>query len=640
MYTIQHILTNTTQLSTPELQQALQELKNITTTTPRETKRKTLATLLIKQELTLRQEQPEITPEETEQLVELHHWNKQEKKTTHEWDINEYTILDDKGKPQGFNYHSLASDINKHHQQQYRTDEFGHLHYYQKGKYYRSGKEQLQEWLAKEFSNCFNIRKTAELLHMIRSITRTPHNEYDKDANILNVNNGLLNIKTGKLKQHTANYPSKKQLQVQYDPKEKCPRWKQFIKEITGNEADPLLLQELSGYTLLNHHKHQIAAILLGSGANGKSVFLSITEYILGEQNVCSIPVQDINKNRFAKARLYGKMANLVTELPDTKLMSTGVFKKITGGDLIDAEIKLQQESLKFRSTAVNIFATNTLFQTDDVSRGFFRRWLIILFPNNFEDTANIHLEEELREESSGILNWMIEGANRLESRGRFVKNQTTKDIELEWIRETNPALSFIHDCMGYTKGLENDVGVYKYVVHQAFLKYRNSLGVKCSDESRWFWKELRKGCKWPLKEYRSVTNDRARLLKGWHFKENNYFDHRVMNVTSSEFYSSKTMTNSGKTPELPNRPNDNFSPYMKKKSKICISKEQAITSGSSGLSNLFERLSKESPNGVELDDFVDTAKREGNDQGLQWFKKQLVEGAIYQQSNKRYTKL
>lgn len=81
--------------------------------------------------------------------------------------------------------------------------------------------------------------------------------------------------------------------------------------------------------------------MLLGPGGNGKSTFLEVVTKMLGSDNVSAVTLQALNDDKFAPARLYGKLANVFADLPPKALTSASIFKAIVGGDTISLERKV-----------------------------------------------------------------------------------------------------------------------------------------------------------------------------------------------------------------------------------------------------------------------------------------------------------
>ena len=174
-----------------------------------------------------------------------------------------------------------------------------------------------------------------------------------------------------------------KKIPIKYNPNADCPKIKEFINQIM-REEDVVVLQELAGYCLWKDYPIQKAFALVGEGSNGKSTFLRLLTKLLGKENVSSISLQDLVNNRFAVANLYGKLANIFADLPPEILKDTAKFKMLTGGDIITAEKKFKNP-FKFYNYAKLIFSCNRLPVTYDDTTAFFRRWVIINFPNTFD---------------------------------------------------------------------------------------------------------------------------------------------------------------------------------------------------------------------------------------------------------------
>jgi putative DNA primase/helicase len=82
--------------------------------------------------------------------------------------------------------------------------------------------------------------------------------------------------------------------------------------------------------------------MLFGGGSNGNGVLIKLIETFLGETNCSHRSLQDLDKNRFAAANLYGKLANTFADLKSLKLSETGNFKMLVSGDSITAERKFE----------------------------------------------------------------------------------------------------------------------------------------------------------------------------------------------------------------------------------------------------------------------------------------------------------
>ena len=322
---------------------------------------------------------------------------------------------------------------------------------YLDGVYQFNGESIIKEEARKILGNQFTTGKVSNVINYIKWGTFIDREEFNKDVEWINVKNGILNIETGELREHTPEFLSTVRIPVKYDPKADCPKIKRFLREIVEPENVPIL-EEIAGYCLYRAYFIKKAVMLVGGGNNGKSTYLNLLRAFLGGKNVSNVAIHELERNRFAAASLFGKLANIYPDLPDSELKSTAMFKALTGGDYIKAEKKFS-DLFMFQNTAKLLFSANTIPVTHDSTDAFFERWLIIDFPNKFSDEgprrANKQLLEELttEEELSGFLNLALKGLRRLLKNQRFSYNKTPEEIADEYLRLSNTVYGFIEDC-------------------------------------------------------------------------------------------------------------------------------------------------------------------------------------------------
>ncbi|MCP1392900.1 MAG: phage/plasmid primase, P4 family [Methanothrix sp.] len=339
------------------------------------------------------------------------------------------------------------------------------IYYYEDG-VYKSNGEKFVEILAESELTGAKNHIISEIVGKIRRRNYVDRDEINGKSHILNFQNGLYNLETGELMDHTPNHYSTVQLPVKYDSSANCTKITKFLGEIVTPKNIPLL-EEVAGWTLWRDYVPHKAIMLLGGGRNGKSTYVYLIERLLGEQNVSNVSLQDLTNDRFASARLFGKAANIYADLPDKDLLDTDAFKIATGQDFMEAQEKFRQR-FKFKNTAKLIYSANKLPMCRDDSRAFYARWVLIEFPFTFdtpERPANSDLRDELTtaEEMSGFLNLALDGLNRLRSNGwKFSYTMTAEDIEERYKRLSNPVYAFIMDrCEADPDGFEPKQKLY-----------------------------------------------------------------------------------------------------------------------------------------------------------------------------------
>ncbi|MCB9973989.1 MAG: hypothetical protein H6854_05490 [Rhodospirillales bacterium] len=132
------------------------------------------------------------------------------------------------------------------------------------------------------------------------------------------------------------------------------------------------------GYSLMCHADYEKFIILIGSGANGKSVFLSVLEALIGKENTAAVQPSKL-ADKFQRVFLHLKLINLVTEIAEGDLIADAELKAITSGEVTTVENKFER-AFNFKPYCTCWFGTNHMPHTRDFSEALFRRALVIPF--------------------------------------------------------------------------------------------------------------------------------------------------------------------------------------------------------------------------------------------------------------------
>jgi len=358
--------------------------------------------------------------------------------------------------------------------------------------------EQTRRKLGKHTS----INRQKEVVNFIKVSTYKDLKE--APPYLLPVQNGVLNLSTGKLEPFNPDYFILNASPVAYDPKAKCPKFRKFLKEVVDPQ-DALTLQEFAGFCLWRKYTFHKALLLVGEGANGKSTFLNVLMVMIGKENIVNTPLQPLNTNRFSRGRLYGKMANICPDLPAIAMRDVGKFKQMTGQDPMTGEYKYRDE-FTFWNYAKLVFACNQVPKSPEDTTAFFRRWLIVNFPNQFledDPKTDPDLTEKLTtpEELSGILNWALEGLQRLLKEKHFTTSKSVEETRQQYLESSDPVKAFVETQ------LEPDIGHFepKDAVYNTFLKWCRERKLPTIGKTAFSTK---------LPQYIPTTAARPRILK------------------------------------------------------------------------------------------------------------------------------
>jgi P4 family phage/plasmid primase-like protien len=355
-------------------------------------------------------------------------------------------------------------------------DEKSDVYYYNeaKGTWEENGVILIRGLCQRYLGPLYKMNHIREALAYIRDGFYISRDDVDNDLYRIPVKNGVLNLKTFELESFDPELYAITFIPTKYDPDAKCPKILKFIDEVAPQDKETL--QEWIGYHLLRTYVYQKCVQLIGDGNNGKSTFLRLLEALLGKDNVSNATLYDLVSTRFSKADLYGRLANIAPDISPDELKRTGTFKALTGGDYIRAE-KKHQNAFKFLNYAKLSFSANQLPPSPDKTVAFFRRWLLINFPNKFEGPdCDPRILEKLTtpEELSGLLNWALEGLKRLMKNDDFTKSQTIEELQEQWERMSDPVTAFVTNCVEPAF----DDTITKDSLYNAYYKFCRSRGL------------------------------------------------------------------------------------------------------------------------------------------------------------------
>lgn len=344
-----------------------------------------------------------------------------------------------------FSIQALAEEVLEKHKFKTLKDTEEILHF-ERGIYKSDGEQIIKVVLEKIAGYVVTNNKRNEIIGHIKYKDMVDRHEFDKNLNIINVRNGLLNIKTGELKPHTPDYLSVIQLPVIFDQNAKCPNILKFLSQVMYPQ-DIFTAIEMIGYVLSKSNKYEKAFMLFGSGDNGKSVFIKLVESFVGPHNTSHVTLQDLDGDRFASADLYGKLVNTFADLPAHKLSSTGTFKTLVSGDSIRAQFKYGQP-FSFVNRAKLIYSANKIPDSDDTSHAYYKRWLILAFEKSYtEGSKDPNLIQKLTtpEELSGLLNLALIALRHLEKEGGF-RDIPVEEVKRDYERKSNTVKAFLQE--------------------------------------------------------------------------------------------------------------------------------------------------------------------------------------------------
>lgn len=355
-----------------------------------------------------------------------------------------------------------------------------------------------------------------EIIGVIQRSTFIDREKFEEQTDLVNLSNGVLNIRTREFTPHTPTLHFLTKVEVAYEPYALCPQIDAFLGEVLSSEDIPIIY-ELAGYLLRRDYAWQKAFMMNGTGSNGKSTLLKLLTKFIGQTNVSSVSIQDFAENRFACSNLYNKHANVYADISANALKDTGQLKMLTGGDYVYGEKKFK-DAFTFVNYAKLIFSCNTLPLTYDDSDAFYRRWIIIDFVKQFVGKAekkNLLAELTMPSELSGFLNKALEGLARLEAQNDFSNSKTIEEMRLIYRRKSDSVAAWAMD--------ETETSIEartpKSEMWAKYLNYCGRTKLMATNE-KGFWMRIKK--LFNVEEERPTSGEkREKVIRGLKMKDN-----------------------------------------------------------------------------------------------------------------------
>lgn len=257
---------------------------------------------------------------------------------------------------------------------------------------------------------------------------------WDRNPWLLGTPGGTVDLLTGKLRPARQDDYITKTTAVAPAATADCPRWLQFMEEVTGGDVGLIrFLQQWAGYCLTGDTREEALVFAYGQGGNGKGKFLGAVQGILGDYcrtaDMATFTAGG-DKHPTDLAMLRGARMVSASETEEGHAWSEVRIKQVTGGDVVAARF-MRQDFFEYRPQFKLTIIGNhkpVLRNVDDAAR---RRFNIV--PFSFKpDRRDLQLETKLKAEWPGILRWMIEGCLDWQQHG-LIRPQAVKEATAEY---------------------------------------------------------------------------------------------------------------------------------------------------------------------------------------------------------------
>jgi putative DNA primase/helicase len=322
-----------------------------------------------------------------------------------------------------------------------------------RGVYVKDGERLIEEEVDKIFG--FDLRTSGinEIMKFIMRKTYVNLEEFDSNVYITNLENGLYNWETDEFSPHTPDYYSLNQIPVKYNPHARPKLFLKFLRQVLYQQ-DIRTAIEMIAYTFIRKNLFDYYFILIGIGANGKSVFIGILSNLHGLKNISNVSLKSLtnDNDRFALFDMVNKTVNVDTELSSASVKDVSTLKKLTGIQPMRVQQK-GQPAFDAELFAKQIFSANEMPNISDNTDARYRREIPLSFPRQFEGKNQdrnllkkiINNEDEL----SGIFNLVVNSLRVITKNNEIHVNAATiKERRAKAKLTQNPIKAFLEDAL------------------------------------------------------------------------------------------------------------------------------------------------------------------------------------------------
>lgn len=328
--------------------------------------------------------------------------------------------------------------------------------------------------------------------------TNVKMEDFDKNVNLLNVQNGVIDLNTFEFMEHDSELLLSKVCACSYNPDANSGDWEKFVSEVLEDDQEKInYIQRLFGYALTADNSREECYLCYGSSTrNGKSTMLRVMETMMGTYSMSIKPeslAQRKNDGRQASgdiARLKGCRFLHCSEPQKGMVLDVAQLKALTGRDIITAR-NLYEREFQFIPVFKLFFNSNVRPMVNDLTLFSSARIKVIEFNRHFsEEEQDVHLKEKLesQENLSALLNWCLIGLKEFRLHENLIPQSVKLATEL-YKRDSDKVQNFIDECITVS-AVQTNLPVK--TCYDAFRKWCSANGYRC--EGKRTFKELLSG--------------------------------------------------------------------------------------------------------------------------------------------------
>ncbi|MFI1095004.1 phage/plasmid primase, P4 family [Streptomyces sp. NPDC020917] len=261
--------------------------------------------------------------------------------------------------------------------------------------------------------------------------------------------NGLLRVADRALTGLTPGFFNLVSVPFDYDPTATAPTWQTFLDRAWPDDPESIeALQEWFGYVLSGRTDRQKILLIVGPTRSGKGTIARVLASLVGQGNMAGPTLASLGSN-FGLSTLVGKSLAVISDARLSGNDNSKVVERlltISGEDTIDVDRKYRAVWTGKLPTRLMILS-NELPHFGDSSGVIANRFIVLNMTVSWLGKEDTGLTDKLSAELPGILNWALDGLDRLLANGRLTEPASSREAVTTMQDTASPVSAFVREC-------------------------------------------------------------------------------------------------------------------------------------------------------------------------------------------------
>ncbi|MBX0284733.1 hypothetical protein EGH22_00180 [Halomicroarcula sp. F28] len=309
------------------------------------------------------------------------------------------------------------------------------MYVYKDGVYDPNFEISVNSLMSENLKHKYSRHRKNEVKSMLEGRTETSEDKLGVEEGKVVAENGVIDLESQELHEHDPELLATRKLPCTYNPDAGRPEvFLDYLDDVVMDESAKKKIQEYMGYTLKHWDvDYQKAMAVVGPTNSGKSLFIKAVERLHADDAMLSLTPQDMADSDFMASNLADTWVNTRNDIPSSMISNVSKIKEIIVGDSVTEDRK-HQDAIDFEPAAKHIFAANQLPEARVDDDAFFDRWLLVKMPYSIPpEEQDRDLINKIEDELPELLNWALEGLERLEEQGEFTADRSREDTAELW---------------------------------------------------------------------------------------------------------------------------------------------------------------------------------------------------------------